>query len=78
MKHTLELNDRQLDLIRDLLEERLEDVEEDIAHFEEHPEEINADLEPGEDPISLEDYEGYRDEVKTLLSLWPASADEEG
>ena len=71
MKHTVELNERQLEIIRDLLEERLEDLEEDIAHYEEHPEELEAQNEPGEEPLSISDYEHYRDEVQSLISLLP-------
>lgn len=71
MKHQLQLTERQLEIIQDLLEERLEDIDEDIAHFEAHPEELNSALEDGEEPLSIEDYEGYRDEVQTLLSLLP-------
>ena len=71
MKHTVELNDRQLEIIRDLLEERLEDLEEDIAHYEAHPEELEAQNEPGEEPLSISDYEHYRDEVQSLISLLP-------
>lgn len=71
MKHQVQLTERQLEIIRDLLVERLEDIDEDIAHFEDHPEELNANLEPGEEPLAIEDYEGYRDEVQTLLSLLP-------
>jgi hypothetical protein len=71
MKHQVTLTDRQLEIVRDLLEERLEDIDEDIAHFEEHPDELNAQLEPGEEPLTISDYEGYRDEVQTLLSLLP-------
>lgn len=71
MKHTIELNDRQLSIIRDLLEERVEDIDEDIAHYEEHPEELAAETEPGEEPLTIADYEHYRDEVQTLLSLLP-------
>lgn len=71
MKHTLELTDRQVEILFDLLKERLEDIDEDIAHFEEHPEELKAQDEPGEEPLTIEDYEGYRDEVATLMSLIP-------
>ena len=71
MKHTVELNSGQLELIRDLLSDRLEDVEEDLKHLEEHPEAINEDLEPGEEPVTVEDIEMYRDELQTLLSLLP-------
>ena len=71
MKHNVELNERQLEIIRDLLEERLEDLEEDIAHYEEHPEELEAQNEPGEEPLSIADYEHYRDEVQSLISLLP-------
>lgn len=70
-KHTIELNDRQLSIIHDLLQERLEDIDEDIAHFEEHPEELAAETEPDEEPLTIADYEHYRDEVQTLLSVLP-------
>lgn len=75
MKHTVELNSGQLELIRDLLTDRLEDVEEDLSHLEEHPEAINEDLEPGEEPVTVEDIEMYRDELQTLLSLLPEGED---
>jgi hypothetical protein len=71
MKHTLELTERQVEILRDLLEERLEDLNEDITHYEEHPEELAEQNEPGEEPLSLEDYEHYRDEVQSLLSRFP-------
>jgi hypothetical protein len=71
MKHTLELNDRQLEIIRDLLEERLEDINEDIEHYEAHPEELAETSENGDEPLTLADYEHYRDEVESLLSLMP-------
>jgi hypothetical protein len=71
MKHKIELTERQLEIISDLLEERLEDIDEDIAHYEEHPEELRTQLEPGEEPLTIADYEGYRDEVQTLLSVLP-------
>ena len=75
MKHHLDLDDRQLSILRDLLEERLEDIDEDIAHYEEHPEELAAETEPGEEPLSVADYEHYRDEVQTLLSVLPEPND---
>ena len=71
MKHTIELTDRQAEIVRDLLAERLEDLEEDIAHYEENPKELEGLTEPGEDPLTVEDYEHYRDEVQSLLSVWP-------
>jgi len=72
MKYAVELTSRQLELVRDLLQERLEDVEEDIAHYEAHPEELaNAEREPDEEPLRIDDYEAYRDEVQTLLDLLP-------
>jgi hypothetical protein len=71
MKHTLTLNDRQLEIIRDLLDERLEDLEEDIAHFEENPKELEAANEGDEEPLSISDYEHYRDEVQSLISSLP-------
>lgn len=71
MKHQVQLTNRQLEIVRDLLEERLEDIDEDIAHFEEHPEELSAQNEGDEEPLTISDYEGYRDEVQTLLSLLP-------
>lgn len=71
MKHKLELTERQLEIIHDLLEERLEDIDEDIAHYEENPAELQTQLEPGEEPLSIADYEGYRDEVQSLLSVLP-------
>ena len=71
MKHDVTLTERQLEIVRDLLEERLEDIDEDIAHYEEHPNELNENLEPGEEPLTIADYEGYRDEVQTLLSVLP-------
>lgn len=75
MKHTVTLNERQLEIIRDLLTERLEDIDEDIAHFEENPDELNAkDDEKDDDdeePLTIADYEGYRDEVQSLLSVLP-------
>lgn len=77
MTHTLTLHERHLDIIRDLLEERLEDVQGDIEHYTEHPEELNSELEAGEEPVSLEDYEHYRDEIQSLLSLIPDEEEEE-
>ena len=71
MKHTIELNDRQLEIIRDLLEERLEDLEEDIAHFEANPKELEAANQDDDEPLSISDYEHYRDEVQSLLSVLP-------
>jgi hypothetical protein len=71
MKHTVQLTDRQVEIIRDLLQDTLHDLEEDISHFETHPEELNAESEEGEEPITIEDYEGYRDEVQTLMGLMP-------
>ena len=71
MKHTIELNDRQLEIIRDLLEERLEDLEEDITHFEANPKELEAANEGDDEPLSISDYEHYRDEVQSLLSVLP-------
>ncbi|HEY9722418.1 MAG TPA: hypothetical protein V6D47_10405 [Oscillatoriaceae cyanobacterium] len=73
MKHTLELNDRQLEIIHDLLEERLEDLEEDITHYEQNPAELAEMSEPGEEPLTVSDYEHYRDEVQSLLSLVDAA-----
>lgn len=73
MKHTIELNERQLEIVHDLLQERLEDLAEDISHFETHPEELEAMNEDDDDePLSLEDYEHYRDEVQTLKDALPA------
>lgn len=72
MNHAVEFTHRQLEIVRDLLQERLEDVEEDIAHYEANPEELaNAECEPGETPLRIDDYEAYRDEVQTLLDLLP-------
>ncbi len=71
MKHTIELNDRQLEIIRDLLQERLEDLEEDISHYEVHPEELEKDNAGDDEPLSISDYEHYRDEVQSLLSALP-------
>lgn len=72
MKYAIELTSRQLELVRDLLQERLEDVEEDIAHYQAHPEELaNAEREPDEEPLRIDDYEAYRDEVQTLLDFLP-------
>lgn len=73
MKHTIELNDRQLEIVHDLLEERLEDLEEDITHYEENPEELAGLSEPGEEPLTVSDYEHYRDEVQSLLSVIDAA-----
>jgi hypothetical protein len=73
MKHTVDLNSRQLEIIRDLLEERIEDLNGDISHYEIHPEELSELTEPGEEPLSVEDYEHYRDEVQTLLSVIQAA-----
>lgn len=70
MKYTIELSDRQLEVIRDLLQERIEDIEEEISFYSEHPEELEADAE-GE-PLTIEDYEDYRDEVQTLLDSLPS------
>jgi hypothetical protein len=75
MKHTIELNDRQLSIIRDLLDERLEDIDEDIAHYEENPSELAAETESGEEPLAIADYEHYRDEVQSLLSVLPEAND---
>jgi hypothetical protein len=75
MKHTIELNDRQLSIIRDLLDERLEDIDEDIAHYEENPAELVAETEAGEEPLAIADYEHYRDEVQSLLSVLPEAND---
>ena len=77
MTHTVELNDRELAMIVDILKDRLEEVEEDIEHFEQHPEELNAETEKGEEPLELADYEHYRDEVQTLLSLLPDVKEED-
>ena len=71
MKHTVTLNDRQLEIIRDLLGERLEDLDEDIAHFEANPKDLEADNEGDEEPLTISDYEHYRDEVRTLLDSLP-------
>lgn len=72
MKHLVEITERQLEIIHDLLEERLEDIDEDIAHYEEHPEELKAQVDGDDDePLTIADYEGYRDEVLSLLSLLP-------
>jgi hypothetical protein len=76
MAYTLTLHERHLDLIRDLLEERLEDVENDIEHYNEHPEELNSGVEAGEEPVSIEDYEQYRDEIQSLLSLITDTSEE--
>lgn len=75
MKHTVELNNEQLMIVRDLLTERLEDIEEEIAHYTEHPEELQADAE--EEQLTLEDFEGYRDEVQTLLDCLPEVEEED-
>lgn len=76
MKHTIEINDRQLEIILDLLTERLEDLEEDIAHYEENPKELEAHNEGDEEPLSISDYEHYRDEVQSLITTLPdVSAD---
>ncbi|MEB3198193.1 MAG: hypothetical protein VKP62_13415 [Candidatus Sericytochromatia bacterium] len=74
MNHSVNLTDRQLELVRDLLQERLEDVEADLAHFEENPEALNEDLEPGDEPLQIDDYEAYRDEIQTLLDNMPEPA----
>jgi len=73
MKHTIELNERQLEILHDLLQERLEDLNEDISHFETHPDELEAmnQEDSDDEPLSLEDYEHYRDEVQTLKGLLP-------
>ncbi len=77
MKHTIELNDRQLSILRDLLEERLEDLDEDITHFEDHPEDLAAETEPDDEPLTISDYEHYRDEVQTLLGILPEGEEAE-
>jgi len=69
VKHTLTLNTEQLIILRDLLEERLEDIDEEIAYFGEHPEALKEESD-GE-PLTIEDYEEYRDEVQTLLDHLP-------
>lgn len=71
MRHTIELNDRELSMIVEVLKDRLEEVEEDIEHYEKHPEELLAETEPGEEPLTIADYEHYRDEVQSLLSTLP-------
>ncbi|MEB3221068.1 MAG: hypothetical protein VKS61_03225 [Candidatus Sericytochromatia bacterium] len=76
MSHTVTLTDRQLEIIYDLLEERLEDIEEDIRHYEAHPEELTQATEPDEEPLRIDDYESYRDEVQTLIDMLPAPEDE--
>lgn len=69
MKHTIELSNEQLMIVRDLLTERLEDIEEEIAHYTEHPEDLKADAE--EEELTIADFEEYRDEVQTLLDCMP-------
>lgn len=69
MKHSINVTNEQLIILRDLLQERLEDIEEEIAHYTEHPQDLQQDA-PGED-LSIEDYEEYRDEVQTLLDCLP-------
>jgi hypothetical protein len=71
MKHTIEINDRQLEIILDLLTERLEDLEEDIAHYEANPKELEAHNEGDEEPLAISDYEHYRDEVQSLITTLP-------
>jgi hypothetical protein len=75
MKHTVTLNDRQLEIIRDLLEERLEDLEEDIAHYEENPQDLEKENQGDEEPLSIADYEHYRDEVQTLMDSLPEASE---
>lgn len=69
MKHTITVTDHQLSIIRDLLEERLEDIDEEISYYTENPKALEEDAD-GE-PITIEDYEDYRDEVQTLLDNLP-------
>lgn len=69
MKHTLTVTDQQLTILRDLLEERLEDIDEEITFYTENPQALEEDGE-GE-PLRIEDYEEYRDEVQTLLDNLP-------
>ncbi|MBO9541918.1 hypothetical protein J7643_15125 [bacterium] len=69
MKHTIEVSNEQLIIIRDLLGERLEDIEEEIAYYTENPAALKEDAE-GEE-LTIEDYEEYRDEVQTLLDCLP-------
>lgn len=72
MNHAVTLTERQLEIVHDLLRERLEDIEEDIAHYEQHPEELAETAEAGEEPLRIDDYEAYRDEVQTLIDGLPA------
>jgi hypothetical protein len=71
MKHTVTLNDRQLEIVRDLLAERLEDLEEDIAHYEANPQDLEKENEGDDEPLSISDYEHHRDEVQSLLESLP-------
>ncbi|MEB3329309.1 MAG: hypothetical protein VKQ33_08775 [Candidatus Sericytochromatia bacterium] len=77
MSHTLTLTERQLEIVYDLLQERLEDIEEDIRHYEAHPEELAETAEADEEPLRLDDYEAYRDEVQTLLDALPSPEGQE-
>jgi hypothetical protein len=77
MSHTLTLTDRQLEIVYDLLQERLEDIEEDIRHYEAHPEELAETAEEDDEPLRIDDYEAYRDEVQTLLDTLPAPEGQE-
>lgn len=69
LKHTIEVTNEQLMILRDLLSERLEDIEEEITHYSEHPEDLKADAD--EEELTIEDFEEYRDEVQTLLDCMP-------
>lgn len=72
MEHQITLNDDQLAIVRDLLEERLEDIAAELEYFEEEP----GALVEGEDELTIEDYEEYRDQVQTLLECLPVPAEE--
>lgn len=74
MKHTLTVTDHQLNILRDLLEERLEDIDEEITFYTENPKALEEDAE-GE-PLNIEDYEEYRDEVQTLLDNMPEPSED--
>lgn len=71
MSHTITLNDEQLIILRDILADRLEDISEEIAFFSENPEALNEAEEEDSEPLTLEDYEEYRDQVETLLEVLP-------
>jgi len=71
---TIEVDARQAQILCDILDERVEDIVDDMAHYAAHPEELVTASPPGEDPLTLGDYEHYLGEVKALLgALRPLS-----